>query len=153
VSKQGAIDRANKLLRLAGPKSGTTESERISAALEAARVIEENGLIVAEKIENKKSPRPHPAKAGPRTSPDWGAKAESAGARRGSDGDGFFTRTRSRQVRPGFGSPPGFSDWNEMVASSPCVCVACGGLIEPGERVWHASIGVRHYDITCDQFR
>lgn len=150
-NKQAAIDRANKLLRLAGPKSGTTESERISAALEAARVIEENNLIVAEKIEQKKSPRPHPAKTSPRPDADWVKRAEPPGARRSGESDGFFTRTRARQSRPG--SPPGFSDWNEMFASAPCVCGACGRLIDPGERVWHSSIGVRHYDITCDQFR
>jgi hypothetical protein len=37
-------ERIDKLLRLAAPKSGATEAERISAALEAARLVDEHDI-------------------------------------------------------------------------------------------------------------
>lgn len=41
---QKTLQRLSKLLRLAGPSSGTSEAERASAALEAARLIEEHDI-------------------------------------------------------------------------------------------------------------
>ena len=40
------IERIGKLLRLAAPSSGTTVSERSSAALEAAKLIDEHGVAI-----------------------------------------------------------------------------------------------------------
>lgn len=40
------VSLVEKLLRLAAPSSGTTDHERVSAALEAARLIEEHDLEV-----------------------------------------------------------------------------------------------------------
>ena len=42
------VDRANKLLRLAAKRNGGTTPERTSAALEAADIIAEHSLVVAE---------------------------------------------------------------------------------------------------------
>ena len=52
------LERIGKLLRLAAPSSGTTEAERASAALEAARLIEEFDVDVSSKPEAK----PHPTR-------------------------------------------------------------------------------------------
>lgn len=148
ISKQAAVDRANKLLRLAGPKSGAAEAERTTAALEAARLIEEHGLVAAERVEQKKAQRPQAPKQGTRQGADW-AKSQPAW---GGEPDGFFTRTRPRQSRPS-GGPVGNLDWNELITPSSCICAACGQVIDAGDRAWRSSIGWRHYDITCDQFR
>jgi hypothetical protein len=42
------LELIDKLLRLAAPSSGTTIHERTVAALEAARLISENGIALAE---------------------------------------------------------------------------------------------------------
>lgn len=47
------IERVEKLLRLAAPTSGTTEHERISAALAAAKLFSENNLSVQESVTAK----------------------------------------------------------------------------------------------------
>lgn len=47
------VDRVEKLLRLAAPESNTTEGERESAALEAARLIAEHGLVVSRGRERR----------------------------------------------------------------------------------------------------
>jgi hypothetical protein len=44
--KAKVIERAEKLLRLASPTSGSTEHERAAAALEAAKLIAEHDLVV-----------------------------------------------------------------------------------------------------------
>lgn len=46
-----ARDLIDKLLRLAAPTSGTTEEERSSAALEAARLIQEHGVTFTKAAE------------------------------------------------------------------------------------------------------
>lgn len=48
------IERIGKLLRLAAPSSGSTEAERSSAALEAARLIDEHGVAIAEPKDKSK---------------------------------------------------------------------------------------------------
>jgi hypothetical protein len=45
-----AVDRVEKLLRLAAPSSGSTEHERASAALEAARLIEDYDLELRPRV-------------------------------------------------------------------------------------------------------
>lgn len=42
-----AAERVEKLLRLASPSSGTTDAERTSAALEAAKLFAEHRLVVS----------------------------------------------------------------------------------------------------------
>lgn len=59
------LSRVEKLLRLAGPQSNTTEAERTSAALEAARLFNENGFLIAAKEEKEKVSRRRPAPANP----------------------------------------------------------------------------------------
>jgi hypothetical protein len=52
ASDDKIVDRVEKLLRLAAPDSNTTESERASAALEAARLVAEHGLVVSRRGAN-----------------------------------------------------------------------------------------------------
>lgn len=70
------LERVEKLLRLAAPASHSTEHERTSAALEAARLFSEHNLIVQE----KKKPRPRkpprssyysPPSTPPMSYPSW----------------------------------------------------------------------------------
>lgn len=56
MSDPKVLERIAKLLRLAAPVSGTSEAERASAALEAARLIHEHGVAIAH-AEEKPSKR------------------------------------------------------------------------------------------------
>lgn len=145
-SKQAAIDRANKLLRLAAPSANNSESERTSAALEAAKVIAENNLIVSEKIEQKRIPRPQrPA------SVDWIAREAQRAAQQAAEQDGFFART-SRRKNSNSEHERWNQNWNELVITQSSPCVVCKRLIHAGERAWFDSaLGWRHYEIDCDQ--
>lgn len=58
------LERVQKLLRLAAPSSGTTDAERASAALEAARLIEENDVEIGGR-----SLTPEPRLSKPRSQP------------------------------------------------------------------------------------
>lgn len=65
------LSRVEKLLKLAAPTSGTTEAERTSAALEAAKMIAAHNLVVRER-EAARPKRPIPRQ--PRRSqptPQW----------------------------------------------------------------------------------
>jgi hypothetical protein len=125
-----AVERVQKLLRLAAPGNGTTEAERTSAALEVAKIIAEHGLAVAvpEPVVKKRRspPRSH---AQPQPPPQ---------------------RHHSYEYRQW--SPPSGSDWTEADVPTRCNCVVCGRLLIAGEVGWFApDHGYRHYDITCDR--
>lgn len=51
------LDRIDKLMKLAAPDSGTTDHERTSAALEAARLYAEHGVTLSDRQRDDK--RPH----------------------------------------------------------------------------------------------
>ena len=70
MTKPAAIERVLKLLRLAAPTSGTTDHERTSAALEAAKLIMEYDLTVVERPLPAPKERPQPPRDG-----DWMARA------------------------------------------------------------------------------
>jgi hypothetical protein len=123
-----AIERAQKLLRLAAPGSGTTEAERANAAIEAAKIIAEHGLGVAVppppvKKRRGRPPAPQPSPQHHRPAPEY---------RRWS--------------------PPSQSNWTETDVPVYCACVACGQVISAGEAGWFdPAHGYRHYDITCTE--
>ncbi len=163
-SKKAAVDRAMKLLRIAAPNSGATEPERVSAAVEAAKVIAESDLVVApreitEKPRRKSDaeshePWMHKARAASAASAaawaDWAEAARAAGM---SD-EGFYASTkkskRKKSPLDGFGG----SNWTEIPMRTFALCMNCGQPIFEGEQAWFdASQGFRHYDITCDQSR
>ncbi len=138
-----AVKRANDLLRLAAPSSRTTESERISAALEAAKMVAENNLVVV-KIEHKRLPRPQSGSSDWTTRMvDWAARHATA-----NEQDGFFKRTRPRNPW----SQGSAQNWNEIYVVQDIPCIACGKIIYAGDKAWFDfTIGWRHHDITCDQ--
>jgi hypothetical protein len=123
-----AVERVQKLLRLAAPDSGTTEHERANAALEVAKIIAEHGLAVAvpEPVVKKRRATPRPQAQPPPQ------------------------RHHSYEYRQW--APPSGSDWTEADVPSRCNCVVCGRLLCAGEVGWFApNHGYRHYDITCDR--
>ena len=89
MSPDRAVERVEKLLRLASPSSGTTDAERTLAALEAAKLFAEHDLVVSTKAAKEISsfkartrkrqevakPRSRPASPRPKTAsvgePDW----------------------------------------------------------------------------------
>lgn len=156
MTKQAAIERALKLLRLAAPTSGTTEPERISAALECAKLIAEHDLIVVERPAPLPRARP-PQPAHQNT--DWMTRARSASAAaaaareeedilRRTDNGGFYAETRRRKKAPRPFSTP---DWNEIQTDRFVLCIACGNGIFAGERCWYdPKRGFRHYSISCE---
>jgi hypothetical protein len=125
------IERVEKLLRLASPRSGTTQSERESAALEVVRLVEEHDLIIRErkatKSERKKSP---PA------SHEW---------------SGSVQETRMPKETPQ--RPPG--NWMQSIARASCSCCDpdCGEPIMIGDTVWMRISGYEvkflHYGGPC----
>ena len=54
MSPDKIVERVEKLLRLAAPRSGSTEPERASAALEAAKLIDEHDLVVSREEKRRK---------------------------------------------------------------------------------------------------
>jgi len=120
-----AVERVQKLLRLAAPGNGTTEAERTNAALEVAKIIAEHGLSVAVPPPVVKKRRKPPSAQQQHWPPPrvW--------------------------VQP---YRPSGSDWVEVEVYTRCTCVVCGSLLGVGESAWFApDHGYRHYDITCDQ--
>jgi len=105
-------ERVEKLLRLAAPSSNTSEPERVSAALEAARLFTEHNLVVQGPKRKAFRTRP-PTTAATTTAPSWntpwGAPQEP--------------------------SPPG---WGRSVAARDSVCADpdCQEAICRGEPVW-----------------
>jgi hypothetical protein len=116
------IEQVEKLLRLAGPKSGTTEHERASAALEAARLIEEHDLVVRER---KRSPK---KRAEPKTERAW---------------SGSEPHQRREPTPTASAPPPG---WTKSIARTDSTCCDpdCGEPIAGGESVW---MRIRGYEI------
>jgi len=132
-----AVERVQKLLRLAAPGNGTTEAERTSAALEVAKIIAEHGLAVAvpEPVVKKRRSPPRPQPASPSYSPSSSSQ----------------TRSRNPHEYHRW-QPPSGSDWTEADVPARCNCVVCGRLLIAGEVGWFApDHGYRHYDITCDR--
>jgi hypothetical protein len=125
-----AIERAQKLLRLAAPGNGTTEAERTNAALKAAEIIAEHNLVVA-------IPPPRVKRRRPPTAQPTQQRASSPSV------------NEWRQW-----APSSTSDWTEVDIPAHCNCVVCGGLLCVGEVGWFApNHGYRHYDITCEENR
>ena len=101
-------ERIAKLLRLAAPSSGTTEGERASAALEAAKLIAEHKLVVAEPQPVEK---PRQRRARPRSRPADRPTRPSAPSR-----DMYV------QVDP-------LDEWAEVDVMSPTKCAKCHSWI------------------------
>jgi hypothetical protein len=118
------IERVEKLLRLAAPSSNTTEPERISAALEAAKVFSENDLVVRVRSKERRR-EPEWKREQPIT---WGAAWKQA-----------------RNTSPQF-------DWVQGIARHDVTCAdpTCGGLIERGEPVWMKATAVGFKYLHCD---
>ena len=112
-----------KLFRLAAPGSGASEPERISAALEAAKIVAKEKLIIL--------------------TPDGLQRLISDGGR-AAEKAGFYAKSRRKPRETN-------SDWLDCEVSNLQICVACGKPIYGGERAWfHDRQGFRHHDITCD---
>lgn len=145
MDQNAAAERALKLLRLAAPNSGTTDAERTSAALEAAKIIAESHLtVVAGDL--------------PKTREDDAlavARAYSRAAARAAAEAGFYKTTRRpTPSRKEPRSPNGYTgaNWDQVKARNFCLCVACGGSIFTGDEAWYdPHVGFRHYDITCNE--
>lgn len=124
------IERVEKLLRLASPKSGTTQAERESAALEVVRLIEENDLIVRERKATRSKRREAPA------SREWSGTVQE-------------TRVPTPEVQ----RPPG--NWVQSFARTSCSCCDpdCGEPIMIGDTVWMRVSGFEvkflHYGGPC----
>lgn len=124
------IERVEKLLRLASQKSGTTQSERESAALEVVKLIEKHDLIVRERKATRSKRREEPA---PR---EW---------------SGAVQETRVPRETPQ--RPPG--DWVQSVARTSCRCCDpdCSEPIMMGDAVWMRVSGYEvkflHYGGPC----
>lgn len=132
------LARIKKLLALAAPDSGTTQSERESAAVEAAKLIAQHGVSVGAepKIEVKtrvvyrdrqrvaEVPPPGPTRM------------------RTPFGQEYTVRYH-------------WTDWRQGVASGYGTCCdpSCNGRVAPGDRVWQREKGGRmeylHADGIC----
>lgn len=126
------VERVNKLLRLAAPSGGSTEGERTSAALEAAKLISEHGLTVAEPPPPppKNQRPPQPRRARPKSRP--------------VDRPGKRSETWAPVAQD--------DDWFPVDVASAVACVACGVPIWPGEEAFFSSrFGYRHHDISCSE--
>ena len=65
MNDKKTAERIEKLLRLAGPNSGTTEPEKLSALAEAAKLFSENDFVIHERPKKrgrapKENTRPSP---------------------------------------------------------------------------------------------
>lgn len=124
---KGVLERVDKLLRLAAPSSNTTEAERASAALEAARLISEHGLVVREKQA--------PLRRAPASATPWKPRAPESP--RTPDGD-------QRKY-----------SWTHGVASHDAYCSdpECREPIDRGAAVWmrihNFSVQYLHYPWPC----
>ena len=137
--------RIAKLLRLASPKSGSTEPERASAALEAAKLFGDHDLLIIP------APPPKPKRFRRDQPPpsSYQQQQQHHQARHGI------------VVEPVFRGPHSRSDWRSVIVPSiPGIdltvhCAACDGIIEPGEEAWFSNLHgrYRHANITCDEDR
>jgi hypothetical protein len=134
-------ERIAKLLRLASPKSGSTEAERASAALEAAKLFGEFELQIVP-VPPKRSKR-FPTDQPPPQQPPPSRQPASRPATSALD----FFGINLRDNRPRY-SP---TDWTAAVVDGDTVCVVCGSRIDEGEEAWFSGAYNRYrcYDITC----
>lgn len=125
---QRTLDRVEKLLRLAAPTSGTTDYERSTAALEAARLFSEHNMTVAPPKEVKRRVRPRAA-----------------------------PQRRAAVPSPWVNHSPAPPGWAQSVASRDSYCVDpdCRGPIERGDPVWMRLNGLKaeylHHDWPCGE--
>ncbi len=151
IAKSAAVNdaaRAQKLMALAAPDSGTSEPERISAALEAAKLIARSGLLVlAPEQVRPSAPQPE---LPPFFTPEFAAAAREVV-------DAFMRnskKTRTGHRRSGMRAtptaPPPPDDWTETNIGGGYVCCLCRSPIPPGQAWYHPTRGLfRCYDITC----
>jgi len=123
LDKKKAIERVEKLLRLAAPTSGATPNERESAALEAAKVFSENNLAVVSKDQLDQAAKAAKARR-PRT-PSPVVRTTAVGYR--------------APVPVSYGKP----GWQRSVAAMDGVCAdpTCSGSIQRGDDVWARTSG------------
>jgi hypothetical protein len=121
------IERVGKLLRLAAPSAGGTVAEQVNAMTEAAKLIDEHGLVVAQ-APPKERKRKRPSQAATSNTP-------------------VDPNIWIRHVR---WVPPTTQDWTASVAHATHECCACHQPLVVGEAIWVSTYyGYRHYNITC----
>ncbi len=118
------VARVQKLLRLAAPTSGATLGERESAAVEAAKLIAEHGVVVGgeTKTETRVVYRDRPA-APRRAAPPPGPTRMHT-----PFGAEYFVQY----------APNHQWSWRRGIAPRRATCSdpSCNGSIDPGEPVW-----------------
>lgn len=124
------LERIEKLLRMAGPKSGATEHEKLSAATEALRLFNEHDLVVRERerptkrrAQRQRQPASVPmSNVYEQPPPPAGYSPDFAG--------GEYPSSTSRQM-------PG-SEWLKWEAplDTTCALPGCGEPIYKGDPVW-----------------
>ena len=169
------LRRVENLLRLAKPSAGSTEHERASAALEAAKLIAEHDLVVRNREEAPAPPkRPRAPRQRPQRPQSWVVTSsgpsgfhpgfpQAAGFDSGPP-QNFDPGSPNAYSRPSQGfdpnspnpydrAPPG---WVRSIAARDAVCAdpECRGPIERGERVWARARGFTfeylHIDGPCE---
>lgn len=148
--------RVNDLLRLAGDEN-TTEAERVAAALEAARLAKKHNLGVEERPKDadrrQRQPGEPPRRAPPPPPPP---PPRSRPVYQHPPYFGDYEPYDEREIdvfvghRRFYGSG---SDWTRVSLrhDQNVTCCVCKKPILEDECFFDASIGYRHYDITCDQ--
>lgn len=141
MADRKVVERVEKLLRLAAPSSNTSEHERASAALEAARLVAEHGLTVS-------GARPPRAQARERSRPTdpyeypyneytyanpWWTNVHNA-------------RRTNREPPP----PPPDGDWQLVTVHSGGVCACCRTIYSRWDRVWVSGDQARHNYPPCN---
>jgi hypothetical protein len=134
VADEKTKKRIAALLRTADPKSGASDNERQIAALEAAKMIAEHGLVVDEAPPPPQRVRPSPP---PVYQPP---------ARPSIYGDYHHYGAPAHHYRYGGNDFRGtFTSKNER-------CAQCGRTIYEGEEAFYdPEHGYIHHDITCRQ--
>lgn len=130
VSRDKAIDLANKLLRTAAPLSGATEAERTNAALHAAELVAQHDLVlaVADKHQHRRKREAHEPQ-----------------------------RRETKVHWPHAPAGPRYSysshDWREFTLQVAVGCANCGKTMMPGDAVFvQPSTGLFiHAALGCDQ--
>lgn len=169
------IRRVENLLRLAKPSGGSSEHERASAALEAAKLIAEFDLVVRNREEapappkRPRTPRARPQRPQPQSwvvtasgpsnfNPGFPQAGGYSGPVNGFGSSGSYTGpgfppdidlNEEAYSRP----PPG---WVRSIAARDAICAdpECRGPIERGEKVWARPQGFTfeylHIDGPCN---
>lgn len=148
------IRRVENLLRLARPDANTSDHERASAALEAAKLFAEHDLVVRDKNEApvvpppRKRARPKPPPSRPQS---W--VVTKTVYRNGAPPDTSRYEAAPNPFEDSRRPPPG---WMRSIAARDGVCADpdCRGAIERGEPVWMRGRGFEieylHVDGPCD---